>query len=192
MVAAQRRRATRSWAPRPHVAVTVVLVGLLTWGDRADADPVPAAAPATRPRLPPTVRDLDGTYVWLGPTGGVVRVDGAWDSAWGGGVQVVRVRERAALGVVGAWLGGVHYAARDGGRISLEAVAGTRRGFGRMLGIAVGPALELGASRHPRLGGSATAWLFAGFTPYARVGGLVDTGAFIELGVAFNVPAWRH
>lgn len=183
-----QRRDRSDWSPRSHVAVTSVLVGMLGVGiAHADGPPVPAAEP-----VPRSVADLDGVTVWLGPTGGAVHVDGAWDSAWGGGVQVLRIRERAALGVAGVWLGGVHYATRDGGRIWLEGVAGTRRLGGRMIGVAAGPALELGAARHPRVGGAVTAWWFAGITPYARAGALSQTGGFVELGVAISLPAWRN
>jgi hypothetical protein len=71
-------------------------------------------------------------------------------------------------------------------------VAGTRRLGGRMLGISLGPALELGASRHPRPGAAVTLWWFTGVTPYVRAGALRDTGGFIELGVALALPAWRR
>lgn len=185
-----QRRSRLDWAPRSHVAATVVLVALLGGGDRiARADDAPAAAP---PRLPRAVGDLDGVYLWIGPSGAAIQIDGAWDSAWGGGVQVLRIRERAAVGAVGVWLGGVHYAARDGGRLWLEGVVGSRRLGGQMIGVSAGPALELGATRHPRVGVAMTAWWFAGVTPYARVGSLVDTGGFVELGVAVSLPAWRR
>ncbi len=152
---------------------------------RADDAPAPPA-PVLR-----STADLDGTYVWLGPSGAAVRVDGGWFSSWGGGLQVVRIRERARLGVVGAWLSGVHYAGRDGGRIALEGVVGTRRLLGPMLGLGLGPAIELGDRHHPRLGGQASAWLYAGISPYLRLGVVADTGAYLELGVQVSLPVRR-
>lgn len=156
----------------------------------AAADPTPGT-PVGGPALRSTA-DLDGLQVWIGPTGAALAVDGGWDSAWGGGVQVLRIRERAAVGAVGVWIGGVHYAARDGGRVWIDGVIGTRRLGGRMVGLAAGPALELGETRHPRAGAAMTLWMFAGVTPYARAGALADTGGFVELGVALSLPAWRR
>jgi len=154
----------------------------------AGADPTPSPVPP--PGRP--VADLDGLYLWLGPSGGATRVDGAWDSAWGGGVQVVRVRERARLGLIGAWLGGARYASRDGGRVWLEGLAGTRRVIGQMVGVGLGPTLELGDLHHPRAGLSASIWWFAGVVPYARAGVLDASGPFAEIGVSLSLPAVRH
>lgn len=143
------------------------------------------------PRLRSTA-DLDGTYVWLGPSGAAAHVDGGWFSSWGGGVQVLRVRERAGLGVLGGWLSGVHYAGRDGGRVALEAVVGTRRLPGALMtGLAAGPVLELGERHHPWAGAQATAWVFAGISPYVRVGTVANAGGYVELGVQLSLPARR-
>jgi hypothetical protein len=135
--------------------------------------------------------DLDGLHLWVGAVGAATRIEGGWDSAWGGSVSLVRIRERARLGTVGGWLGGAHYAVRDGGRVWLDGVAGTRWLTGRMIGAAVGPVVELGDLRHPRVGAQATIWCFAGVVPYARVGVLEASGSFVELGVSLGVPAWR-
>ncbi|KAB2899242.1 MAG: hypothetical protein F9K40_10480 [Kofleriaceae bacterium] len=150
------------------------------------------ADPATLP--PPTLRaasDLDGLHIWLGPIGAATHVDGSWDSAWGGTVAALRIREQAPLGAVGAWLGGTHYALRDGGRVWLEGVAGTRRLGGRMLGAAAGPVVELADLRHPRLGAQASIWCFAGVVPYARLGVLEASGPFVEVGISLSLPALR-
>jgi hypothetical protein len=109
----------------------------------------------------------------------------------GGGIQVVRLRERARLGVVGGWLSGVHYAGRDGGRVALEAVVGTRRLIGPMLGLGAGPVLELGDAHHPWAGGQVSAWLFAGVSPYLRAGVVREAGGYLELGVQLSLPARR-
>ena len=129
--------------------------------------------------------------LWIGPTGAATRVDGGLESTWGGGVQLVRVREGASLAVAGASLGAAHYASRDAGRLWLDGVVGTRRLGGWMLGLAAGPALELDDRRHPRLGGAVAVWGFAGITPVVRVGVLNDTGAFVEIGASLGLPALR-
>lgn len=145
----------------------------------------PAAAEPPRPTA-----DLDGTYLWLGPAGSANYQEARWDSAWGGGAALLRVREARAVGVLGGWIGGLHYAGEDGGRVWADLVVGTRLG-GRMLGLAAGPAVELGSDHHPRLGASVAAWAFAGLTPMVRVGFLDEAGAFVELGAHLTLPALR-
>ncbi len=170
----------------------MIALGLV--GALALAGPTRAAAddalPPPLPRLPSTA-DLDGMYVWLGPSGAAARIDGGWYSSWGGGVQLVRVRERAALGVVGAWLSGIHYAGRDGGRIALEGVVGTRRLLGPMVGFGLGPVVELGLRHHPWPGAQVSAWVFAGISPYVRVGVVAGAGTYVEAGVQLSLPVRR-
>lgn len=168
---------------RVAICIVVAVAGLGV--ARAD-ESVPPRAPHLR-----STADLDGTYLWLGPSGAAARIEDGWYSSWGGGVQLVRVRERAGLGVVGGWLSGVHYAGRDGGRVALEAVIGTRRLLGPMLGLGLGPVLELGDRHHPWPGAQATAWLYAGISPYLRVGTVVNAGSYLELGVQVSLPARR-
>lgn len=175
-----------------RAAVSLVVGALLASG--GGPGPTSALADEPAPTRPPTFRstaDLDGTYLWLGPSGAAARVDDGWYSSWGGGVQLVRVRERARVGVVGAWLSGVHYAGRDGGRVALEAVIGTRRVLGPMLGLGLGPVLELGERHHPWAGGQVSAWLYAGVSPYVRLGAVANAGAYLELGVQVSLPARR-
>ncbi len=165
----------------------------------AAADP----ATATIPDPPPVERtprvgpgnfrpswDLDGTYVWLGPTGAASRIDGAWDSTIGGHLAILRVRERAPLGVVGGMVGATLWTERGGGRIWVDAVAGTR--MGRMVGVSVGPILELAELAHPRIGGSVGLWGFLGVTPFARVGFVDRLGGFAEIGVHIALPVLRR
>ncbi|MBK9033364.1 MAG: hypothetical protein IPL61_19180 [Myxococcales bacterium] len=154
----------------------------------ACAAPAPAAA---QPVPPPAVADLDGLQLWVGPAGAATRIDGSWESTWGGGVQLVRVRERAAVAVAGAGIGAAHYAGSDGGRLWLDAVIGTRRLGGVMLGLAAGPAVDLGGDHHPRPGGTVAIWAFAGVTPVVRVGALEEAGVFVEVGASLALPALR-
>jgi hypothetical protein len=152
--------------------------------------PPPAGPPVVGPsRIPPTW-DLDGLYVWLGPVGAAGRLDDRWDSAFGADLSVVRVRERAGLGAIGASAGASMWAARGGGRLWLDVLAGTRLGS-RMFGASIGPLVELADLRHPRVGGSIGLWAFLGPTPYARVG-LVQDGAFVELGLHLALPVLRR
>jgi hypothetical protein len=185
-----------------HVAYTLACVVALSTGGPgyAHAEPQTATQPDAPPRRgPPTVGtgslrpawDLDGTYLWLGPTGAASFVDDTWDSTFGGQLAIVRVRERAALGAIGGALGASMWTERDGGRIWLDAIVGSRVG-GQMLGATIGPLLELSQLQHPRLGASLGVWAFLGVTPYARVGYLDELGGFAEVGVHLALPVFRR
>jgi hypothetical protein len=154
----------------------------------AEADP--AGDPSPVPRLRAS-SDLDGLHIWLGPIGAATHVDGAWDSAWGGTVAALRIREHAPIGAIGAWIGGAHYALRDGGRVWIDGVVGTRLLGGKMMGLAAGPVVELGDLHHPHAGAQASIWCFAGVVPYARLGVLEASGPFVEVGISLGVPALR-
>ncbi len=134
--------------------------------------------------------DLDGWYLWLGPTGAASHVEREWDSTFGGHVALVRVRERQRLGTVGAMAGASIWTARGGGRIWLDGLAGTR--ILRMVGVSAGPIVELSELAHPRLGGSVGVWAFLGVTPFVRVGAVEDLGAFAEIGVHIALPVYRR
>ena len=173
-------------------------IGILSSGvSGASADPVTPPDPPPRrgppvvgpSRIPPT-SDLDGLYVWLGPVGAAGRLDASWDSAFGAALSIVRVRERTVLGAVGATAGASLWTARGGGRLWLDGVAGTRLG-GCVLGASIGPIVELGEVRHARVGGAVGLWAFFGPTPYARVGVLED-GAFVEVGLHLALPVFRR
>ena len=173
-----------AWGGQALGAVTLALV-LLRIPGVAAAETTPAPAPLR------AASDLDGLYLWVGPTGAATRIEGGWDSIFGGGVQVLRVREGAWLGAVGAWIGGGHYAERDGGRVWVEGVVGTRRLLGQMIGVSVGPVVELGDLRHPRVGVQGSIWCFAGVVPYAKAGVLEASGSYVELGLSLSLPALR-
>jgi hypothetical protein len=167
----------------------------------AAADPAPATATVPDPvqrETPPTVGpdhlrpswDLDGMYVWLGPTGAASHVEGEWDSTIGAALAIVRVRERAPLGVIGGTIGASLWTERGGGRIWADGLVGTR--LGRMVGVSAGPILELAELAHPRLGGSVGLWAFVGVTPFVRVGAVEDLGMFAEIGVHVALPVFRR
>lgn len=87
--------------------------------------------------------------------------------------------------------GAVAFATRTGGRAWAE-VAVARRLIGEVLmGVGVGPAIELDRQRKPRLGGEATVWAFTGVIPYVRIGTVEREGAFAEAGVRIALPAAR-
>jgi hypothetical protein len=164
----------------------------------AAADPVQTIPDPPDRNRPPTVGpgnfrpswDLDGLYLWLGPTGAASHVEGAWDSTVGGHLAVVRIRERDPLAVVGAVVGATMWTERGGGRIWLDGLAGTQ--FGRMVGVSAGPLVELSDLAHPRIGGSIGLWGFVGVTPFARVGLVNDLGGFAEIGVHIALPVLRR
>lgn len=151
-----------------------------------DGEPPPQGSPVL-----PSSDDLDGDKLFLGPVGGAIAIEGAWDSAVGGELVWLRIRERRAIAAAGAGFGYVKYAARDGGRMWLEGVVGTRRLGGFLVGATVGPAMELGAVQHPRIGATASAWVFVGVIPYVRAGVFDEAGSYVELGLALELPVWR-
>jgi hypothetical protein len=214
-----RTRLVRGWRPQDAVGPTaargllaLAIVSALTMKEatvaHADAvdGPAPTSAGAPPDRqaspgsLPPSPRrtgelasaaDLDGWYLWLGPGGGAAWIDDRWYSTFGAAATVVRVRERAWLGALGVSVGAARWTERDGGRVWLDALVGTRRVGGVMVGASLGPLLELGDLRHPKMGGAGAIWLFAGVVPYVRLGVVDAAGEFFEAGVQLSLPALR-
>jgi hypothetical protein len=187
------------WGFRPQVFPALVALVLWLTGSIAAADPIsitpdPPAAPQPVVVPPGTFRptwDLDGTYLWLGPVGAASYADTRWDSTFGGEAAIVVIRERAALGLLGATLGASRWTERGGGRIWLDGLVGTRL-LGRMLGASLGPIVELSELAHPRLGASIGVWGFAGITPFVRIGAVTNLGMFAELGVHIALPVLRR
>lgn len=191
------------WGIRPQVvlrrlrrAFACVLLVMHT----AAADPVTATVPdapaAPAPVVVPRATfkpswDLDGFYVWLGPIGAASYVDARWDSTFGGDAAIAIIRERAALGVIGANLGASRWTVRGGGQVWVDGLVGTRL-LGRMMGASIGPILELSELAHPKLGASIGVWVFAGITPFARIGAVSDLGMFAELGIHIALPVLRR
>jgi hypothetical protein len=144
------------------------------------------------PRVPPPTWDLDGTYLWLGPSGAASYVDAQWDSTWGADATVIDIREDDALAAIGGTLGASRWTERGGGRVWLDALLGTRPAGKTMVGLSAGPLLELSDLMHPRIGGSIGVWAFLGVTPYARIGTVDGLGGFAEIGVHLALPVLRR
>ncbi len=135
--------------------------------------------------------NLDGFYLWLGPTGAASHVDADWDSTFGGDLALVRIREREPLSAIGVDAGASLWTERGGGRVWLDAVLGTRIA-GRIYGMTLGPIAEFAELQHPRYGVSAGVWAHFGITPYVRVGTVEELGAFVDVGVHIALPVYRH
>jgi hypothetical protein len=177
----------------PHFCMVAAAISALAGGS-ASADPAgttPTSAAVGNARLP-LQADHDGTYVHLGPTAAAVRRAGDWDTVVGGALSLLRVREDDALAVIGGRITGARWTEAHGGRVTFEAVAGASLGV--IVGVAAGPLVDLGDLHHPRIGGSATIWCYAGVVPYLRVGVLDTSGGFVEAGVEIPLPVfrWRH
>jgi hypothetical protein len=161
-------------------------------GPTSAADPPPRqAAPHAGPDAFAPSWDLDGCYLWLGPSGAASHVDASWDSTIGADAAVVRIRERDPLAVIGGAFGASRWTERGGGRLWLDALAGTHLG-GRLIGLSAGPLLELSDLAHPRLGGSLGLWAFFGITPFVRIGAVRELGAFGEVGIHLALPVFRR
>jgi hypothetical protein len=177
----------------------MVIAWLVSSGTFAVADPVTTTpdppARKTIPRVGPSgfrpSFDLDGVYLWLGPSGAGSHVDGDWDSTFGADAAIVRVRERDAIGTIGGSFGASRWTVRGGGRIWLDALIGSRV-WGRMIGLSAGPLVELSELAHPKVGGSIGLWMFLGITPFARVGTVQDLGVFGEVGIHIALPVLRR
>jgi hypothetical protein len=141
--------------------------------------------------------DLDGTYLWLGPSGAASFASSGgdtsaeWDSTFGADAAVIRIRERRPLAAIGGTLGVSRWSARDGGRVWLDALAGTRLA-GRMIGLSAGPIVELAQLAHPRIGGSIGVWAFFGIVPFARIGTVHELGMFGEVGIHIALPVLKR
>ena len=123
--------------------------------------------------------------------GAASHIDARWDSTFGADVSLVRVREREPLAAIGASLAAVRWTLRNGGRVGLDGIVGTRLA-GRIAGLSFGPIVELSDVNHPRLGASAGVWGFFGVTPFVRVGTVEQLGAFAEIGVHIALPVIRR
>lgn len=156
----------------------------------SSAAPSSAAPVVGASRFPPS-SDLDGTYLWLGPLGAASRIDAQWDSTFGADIALVVVRERAPLALVGGNLGASRWTERGGGRVWVDGLLGTHL-FGRMLGVSLGPIVELSELAHPRPGASIGVWGFAGVTPFARLGAVAEHGIFAEIGIHIALPVLRR
>jgi len=172
----------------------VLLGSIASANPTATTIPDPPArqnAPAIGPGQLPPSWDLDGLYLWLGPTGAASHIATDWDSTFGGDATLVRVREQRLLSVLGGTFGASRWTERGGGRVWLDAIAGTRIGTSRMLGVSAGPIVELSDVAHPRYGASLGVWAFAGITPFARVGTVDKLGTFVEMGLHITLPVRR-
>ncbi len=187
---------------QPQVGTAAILSFLLL-SSTSVADPLALGPTGVAPDVPPRTTtpvvaaqplppswDLDGLYLWLGPTGAASFEGSQWDSTFGGDATVIRVREHELLGAAGATLGAARWTERGGGRIWLDGLLGTPL-LGHMAGLSAGPFVELSDIHHPRVGGSVGVWAFLGVTPYARVGAVEGLGTFAEIGLHIALPVIR-
>jgi hypothetical protein len=135
--------------------------------------------------------DLDGLYVVLGPLGHAMRMEGAWDGAFGGELALVHVRQSRTPSALGVALGAESYSAREGGRLWADLLAGTRTPLGGAVGLSAGFGAEVHDVVPPRFGIQATLWVFAGVVPFVRVGRFEKTGTFVDVGLKIALPALR-
>lgn len=181
------------WSPCWVLLITLCFLAVTTRAHADDAIPdVPPrkSAPVVGPAHFLPTSNLDGFYIWLGPTLAASHLDGELDSTFGGELAIVRVKEQHALAVLGGSVGASKWTTRDGGHVWLDAVVGTRA-LGPAMGLTVGPFIELAELAHPRLGASIGVWMFTGVTPFVRVGVVQDSGVVAEVGLHIALPVFR-
>lgn len=186
------------WSRRVPLKKLTVIAGLLASAKSGATEPTTTTPdPPSRktiPRVGPSgfapSWDLDGLYLWLGPSGAGSHVDGEWDSTFGADLALVRIRERETLAAIGGTLGASRWTVRGGGRIWADVLVGTR--LGKMIGLSAGPIVELSDFAHPRYGGSIGVWAFLGVTPFARLGTVQDLGMFGEVGLHIALPVFKR
>lgn len=160
----------------------------------ARAQPAPGA-PAVEPEAAPAAlaaeRRAEGALVIL-PAAAAIHVEDAWDVALGGAALVALWPARERLALLGAGVSGAAVSARGGGRVGVELAVGVRVAPALpVVGLSLGPVLELDSVRRPRAGAQATLWLAAGAVPYARLAAIDRTGVTAELGLAVALPTLR-
>jgi hypothetical protein len=196
----------------PRVAIGAPGPGLLSqglqivfWvcvaGSPSAGGPLEFAPTQTTPDVPPRTNapalmfressNLDGTYLWLGPSGVAGYIDSRWDSAFGVDASILRVREHETLSALGFSVGASRWTEHGGGRVWVDAMFGSPV-LEHTLGLSVGPIMEISELAHPRVGGSVGIWAFLGVTPFARVGTLQSLGTFAEFGIHIALPAVRR
>ncbi len=172
--------ATGEWAPHDASRRGIVHLGFTL---------LSCAALLSCPR--PAGAEEPDRFVAVAAIGSAVRVEGAWDGAYGGEVGVGQMRGSPLLSAWAASVGLVGFTARSGGRLWGELTVGTRWPTGYLVGLGIGPAVELDRLRPPRWGGQVTVWAFAGVVPYARLGALDPGGVFADVGLRIAFPAIR-
>lgn len=135
--------------------------------------------------------NLDGTYLWLGPSGVAGYIESQWDTAFGVDASLVRVREHEVISALGFSVGASRWTEHSGGRFWVDAMFGTPI-LEHTIGLSVGPIMEVADLSHPLVGGSVGIWAFLGVTPFARVGTLQSLGTFAEFGIHIALPALRR
>lgn len=136
-------------------------------------------------------RDMDGSYVEIGPLGSLVRVAEKWDGGFGGELAVVRLREHAPLSALGLAAGAMRFAHADNYRVWADVLVANRPLLGVLVGMSGGAVVELDEVVPPRWGAQGTLWFFAGVVPYVRLGSVQKTGIFIDFGIKVALPAFR-
>lgn len=138
-----------------------------------------------------TSASLDGIYVALGPVASAVYRAGDWDGGFGGELSLWRVRERAPLAAIGLGLGALRLAEGGSGRLWGDLQVATARPLGCVVGLGVGPVVEVDQTIPPRWGAQGTLWIFAGAIPYVRLGMAQKNGLYLDFGIKVALPALR-
>jgi hypothetical protein len=164
-----------------------VVVGTSAIAAAEEAKAPSTAAPAAAAVQHPMTSDLDGLYLTLGPVAGALHIQDTWNSAVGGEVSLVYLREHRWPALFGISVGGVVFDQRDGIRTWAEAELAIDK-LPVKLGVSGGLAIEFDRTIPPHFGVQGTLWVFAGVVPYVRVGTLESYGAFFEAGVMIKIP----
>ena len=191
------RRGDRSrHVASPILAAAIALFGA-SWAHADDTTPAPHKPPSTepdtrRPNVMPTLADLSGDYLWVAIVGSAHGGnDGVGiDSQFGGMAAWLRVDETRALSAFGVEIGAARLASTSVGHLWLDGAIGTR--FHDVpMGLTAGPIVEISDWEHVHVGASASAWVFAGLVPFARLSAYAEGGWQLDVGIELALPAIR-
>jgi len=155
----------------------------------------PAAGTPLEPVASPietaqTTGNLDGVYLFVGPTGGTIHAGGEWDSSIGGHLSIATYSEHRALTLAAIDLGLTQVGREAGGRAWITPSVGSRVA-GSLVVFSAGLSAQWDPVEPPKLGPVATIGWFVGVLPTLSVGRHQRSGTFVEVGLRLTLPALR-
>jgi len=159
------------------IMVVIALVALRAQVGHADPGPAANLAAANPNSL----------HIAIGPTMAGIRLEGDWDTAFGGELHVVRLSRNGTIGAIGAAFGATSFASSDATRLYLDGYLGIRVSDDWTAGIAVAPIVDLFPTHRALAGVRVTTWLHAGIAPFIAASRRWGLGTKGTLDIAFGL-----